>query len=155
MTLNREFIGRSHRMPEIYEGSREKIREFAIATGDTNPVYLDPEAAKACGHPDVIAPPTFAQMLPFRLGSWPLLDPEFGKNKLPVCVLRGQTTTYRRPIRPGDLLVLTTTVDDIHNVGGHEQFELTHEIATVDGELVCVVLNRVISRGTANPDGGR
>jgi acyl dehydratase len=37
-----------------------KIREFALAVGDHNPVYLDRAAARAAGHPAVPAPPTFS-----------------------------------------------------------------------------------------------
>ena len=39
------------------------IREFAEAVGDLNPLYLDPEAARAAGYPDAVAPPTFAMKL--------------------------------------------------------------------------------------------
>ena len=44
----------------------EKIREFAAALGDLNPAYRDREAAKALGHPDVVAPPTFPFVLTFQ-----------------------------------------------------------------------------------------
>jgi acyl dehydratase len=37
-----------------------KIREFALAVGDPDPVYLDPAAARAAGHHAVPAPPTFS-----------------------------------------------------------------------------------------------
>jgi acyl dehydratase len=155
MTLNRAFVGRSHRSDEAYEVSREKIREYAIATGDLHPAYLDPEAAKALGYPDVIAPPSFAVMLFFRFGCWPIYDPEFKEQVAPVCVHRGQRVVHRRSIRPGDLLVQTTTVDDVRDVGPHEQWTMTHEIATVDGEPVCTVVNTIISRGTAAGEAGR
>jgi len=35
------------------------VRAFAEAVGDLNPLYLDPEAARQAGYPNVIAPPTF------------------------------------------------------------------------------------------------
>lgn len=38
---------------------RGKVREFALAVGEDNPVLLDPEAARLHGFPDVLAPPTF------------------------------------------------------------------------------------------------
>lgn len=149
MTLNRDFVGRSHGPTGFYEVSREKIRDYAIATGDLNPVYLDPAAAQALGHPDVIAPPSFAVMLFFRFGGWPLYDPAFGKKAQPVCVHRAQRTVHTRPIRPGDRLVQTTTVNDMCDLGEHEQWVMTHEIDTEDGEHVCTVVNTIISRSTA------
>ncbi len=150
MVLNRDFIGRSHGPSPVYEVSREKIRDYAIATGDMHPAYLDPNAARQLGHADVIAPPSFAVMLFFRFGGWPLYDPEFGKKKEPVCVHRAQRTTHQRPIVAGDRLVQTTVVDDMVDLGRHEQWTMTHTIATEDGEHVCTVVNAIISRGTAN-----
>jgi acyl dehydratase len=38
---------------------RGKVREFALAIGEDNPVFFDVEAAKLSGFPDVVAPPTF------------------------------------------------------------------------------------------------
>ncbi|MDQ1696208.1 MAG: hypothetical protein QOJ03_1561, partial [Frankiaceae bacterium] len=67
MPINRDFIGREYPASETYEVSRELIRRFADAIGDSSPVYRDVEAAKALGHPDVIAPPTFLTVLGFRL----------------------------------------------------------------------------------------
>ena len=66
MALDQSFVGRSYPPTEPYEVGREKIREFAEAVGDPNPAYIDPEAAKALGHPDVIAPPTFVFAITFK-----------------------------------------------------------------------------------------
>lgn len=38
---------------------RSKIREFALAVGEDNPVLMEVEAAHAAGFPEIIAPPTF------------------------------------------------------------------------------------------------
>lgn len=149
MALNRAFTGRTSTPADVYQVSREKIREFALAAGDPHPAYLDPGAARALGYPDVIAPPAFATVLWFRFGGWPLFDPDFGKRKEPVMVLCGQHVVHHRPIRAGDLLVHTTTVGEIVDVGPHERFTCVHEITTVDGERVCTVTDTAFSRGTA------
>lgn len=41
------------------------IRKFAQAIGETNPIHVDPTAARAAGHPDVVAPPLFFQTMTF------------------------------------------------------------------------------------------
>jgi hypothetical protein len=38
---------------------RGKVREFALAVGEDNPVFFHTEEARRQGLPDVIAPPTF------------------------------------------------------------------------------------------------
>ncbi|MBA2273984.1 MAG: MaoC family dehydratase N-terminal domain-containing protein [Actinobacteria bacterium] len=39
---------------------RAKIREFALAVGEDNPIYFDAEAARMAGYSDIVAPPTFS-----------------------------------------------------------------------------------------------
>ncbi|KZM72444.1 FAS1-like dehydratase domain-containing protein [Nocardia terpenica] len=144
--FNRDFIGRTFGPVGPYEVSREKIRDYALATCDPNPIYLDRAAAEAAGHPDVIAPPSFPVMLFFRFGGWPLYDPEFGKKRLPICVHRAQSVRTLRPIHPGDLLLMTTEITDIREVGPHDQFDMTHTIIDTDTNGVAVVTNSILSR---------
>ena len=59
MALDQSFVGRTYPPTPAYEVGREKIREFADAIGDPNPVYRDPAVAQDLGHRDVLAPPTF------------------------------------------------------------------------------------------------
>ncbi len=96
MALNRDFIGRSFPPSEPYEVSRVKIREFADAIGDRNPIYRDQEAAKAAGYPDVIAPPTFPIVV--SLGNAYLADPELGLNY--AMVVHGEQR-FESPARSG------------------------------------------------------
>ncbi|TYB48661.1 MaoC family dehydratase N-terminal domain-containing protein [Actinomadura chibensis] len=144
MALNRDFIGRTFPPSEPYEVSRVKIREFADAIGDQNPVYRDQEAAKAAGHPDVIAPPTFPIVV--SLGDNGLADPELGLNY--AMVVHGeQRFEYTRPIRAGDVIVCTGTVTEIRSIGKNEKLVLETEIRTVEGELVCKSYNSIVERG--------
>jgi acyl dehydratase len=144
MPLNRDFIGRSFPPTEPYEVSRVKIREFANAIGDQNPIYRDREAAKAAGHPDVIAPPTFPIVI--SLGGDALMDPELGLNY--AMVVHGeQRFEYTRPIRAGDELVCSTTITEIKAIGNNEKIDLRTEIKTTEGELVCTAYNTIVERG--------
>ncbi len=75
MAINRDYIGREYRASATYEVGREHVRLFAEAIGDSNPAYTDPDAAKALGHPDCIAPPTFLTVLNFRFAlEGPIVD---------------------------------------------------------------------------------
>ena len=59
MPVNTKAIGKPYE-PVRYAVGREKIREYARAVGETNPVHLDVEAARAAGYADLVAPPMFA-----------------------------------------------------------------------------------------------
>ncbi|GAA0332797.1 MaoC family dehydratase N-terminal domain-containing protein [Actinoallomurus spadix] len=144
MALNRDFIGRAFPPSEPYEVTRLKIREFADAIGDLNPVYRDPEAAKAAGHPDVIAPPTFPIVI--SLTGAGLADPELGLNY--AMVVHGeQRFEYNRPLRAGDVVTAESTIAGIRSIGRNERLDLQTVITTVDGEHVCTSHNVIIERG--------
>jgi len=66
MGVNPGIAGRAYPPARVYEVGREKIAEFAAAVGSTDPAHLDPESARSLGHPDVVAPPTFAIILAQR-----------------------------------------------------------------------------------------
>lgn len=149
MPLNREFIGREYPATGVYEVAREKIRDFALAIGDPNPIYLDAEAARGAGHPDVIAPPTFLTVLGFRFaGDGPIADPSLGLNY--ALVVHGeQRFIAHRPVRAGDRLISTNVVDDIRDAGRNELILTRTEVTTEDGEPVATLHGTIVSRGTA------
>ena len=62
----------------VYAVCREKIREYAHATGETDPRHLDPDAARAAGYADVVAPPMFAAVYSMPAMGPALFDPEVG-----------------------------------------------------------------------------
>ncbi|MFD0904879.1 MaoC family dehydratase N-terminal domain-containing protein [Actinomadura sediminis] len=144
MALNRDFIGRSFPPSEPYEVSRVKIREFADAIGDPNPVYRDADAAKAAGHPDVIAPPTFPIVV--SLGNPGLADPDLNLNY--AMVVHGeQRFEYTRPIKAGDVVTCTSTITEIKSIGNNEKMVVETDVKTVEGELVCKTYNTIVERG--------
>ncbi|MCW2500012.1 MAG: MaoC-like dehydratase [Frankiales bacterium] len=148
MPLNRDFIGRSARSKEPFEVTRNDIRRFALAIGDPNPAYLDREAAKALGHPDVVAPPTFLITASTGdvAGSF-LADPALGLNY--ALVVHGEERfEFHRPVYAGDLLDSQTRIADIRDAGRNELMTLVTEV-TSNGEPVATVSNTIVSRGTA------
>ena len=149
MPLNRDFIGREYPASEPYEVSRELIRRFATAIGDANPAYTDVAAAKALGHPDVIAPPTFLTVLTFRYAmEGPVVDPALGLNY--ALVVHGeQKFVHHRPVRAGDVLKVTSSVADIRDAGRNELMTTKTSVMTVDGEPIADLFSSLVSRGTA------
>lgn len=149
MPLNTAFIGRSYGPTEVYEVSREKIRDFAVATGDLNPIYLSAQAAQAAGHADVIAPPTFLTVVGFRFpDTSPVVDPELGLD-YSLVVHGEQSFVLERPVVAGDRLVSTVVVDNVKTAGRNELIVLRMVITAEDGAPVATATMTVVSRGTA------
>ena len=144
--INASFAGRSYPPTPPYEVGREKIREFADAIGDQNPAYRDPEAARALGHPDVIAPPTFPFVLTFQASRRLIDDPELGIDYSRV-VHGEQRFAHTRPVRAGDVLTVTVTLESVKSAGGHDMVTSRSDVATVEGEHVVTAWSTLVVRG--------
>ena len=145
--VNPAVQGRQYPPTPPYEVGREKIREFAEATGP-QPANLDPLAARALGHPDVIAPPTFAVIVAQRCDAQLVLDPDSGIDYSRV-VHGEQRFVHHRPIVAGDELQVTLTVENIRVAAGNELITNKSEVKTVDGELVTTAYGVIVVRGGA------
>jgi acyl dehydratase len=148
MALNRDYLGRTFEAGEPYEVSRVKIAEFADAIGDPNPVYRDRAAARAAGHRDVIAPPTFAIVISMTGSGRAVADPGLGLNY--AMVVHGeQRFEYSRQILAGDVVTAQATISDIREAGRNVLLTTRTEIRTLDGEHVCTAHATLVERGGA------
>ena len=146
MALDQSFVGRSYPPSEPYEVGREKIREFARAVGDDNPAYLDPGAARALGHPDVIAPPTFVFAITYEAANKVVEDPKLGLDYSRM-VHGDQRFAYRRPVHAGDRLTVTSTIEGIKSIAGNEMLDIRGEVHDEAGELVVTAWTKLVVRG--------
>ena len=103
--------------PVEYEVGREKIREFAYAVGEDNPVYFDREAARSAGFRDVAAPPMFAVVYSSGAIGPVIFDPEVGINFMAM-VHGGQEFVWGEPVCSGDTISTTAEVKDISEKDG-------------------------------------
>ena len=154
MPLDPSFVGRTYPPSQPYEVGREKIREFADAIGDPDPAYRDAAAARALGHPDVVAPPTFPIVLSMTAAESLMFDPDLGLDYSRV-VHGEQRFTYSRPVRAGDRLVAVVKVESIRSVGGNDIISNSVEISTTEGEHVVTAFSTLVARGTAEGGDGR
>ena len=153
MTLNRDFVGREYPASAVYEVGREHIRAFAQAIGDDDPAYLDPDAARALGHRDVVAPPTFLTVLSYRFAmESPFVDPGLGLDFSRV-VHGEEHYEHHRPVVAGDRLRKTTRIDAIRDAGRNELIDLVTDVTDEAGEPVATIRSVVVSRGTAAQGG--
>ena len=103
--------------PLEYEVGKEKIREYAQAVGEDNPVYFDREAAKAAGFRDVPAPPMFAVVYAWGAVVPAGIDPELKLNVMNL--LHGsQEFVWGEPVCAGDTITTTIQIGDIWEKDG-------------------------------------
>ena len=146
MVLNPEFVGRVYPPSPSYVVGREKIREFALAIGDLNPACHDVEAARALGHADVVAPPTFAVVLAMKAATAAVKDPDLGLDYSRV-VHGEQRFSFVRPIVAGDELQVTVTIEALRTMAGNDMVTTRGDITTLAGEPVASATSLLISRG--------
>lgn len=125
IALNPDRIGHVYDT-YTYEVSREKMREYAEATGISDPIYqADPAEVPLEG---VVAPPTFAACFCLGRVSTIVADSELGAHW--NLVHGSQAFTYHRPIRGGDVVRCTPWIVDITNRRSMDL--LTYQIDCVD-----------------------
>lgn len=82
----------------------EKVREFAVAVGEDNPVFADEDAARQAGFPAIPAPPTFTTTQIFAVPR-DEREQRLGANLNYARVLHGeQEFTYKRLPVAGETL---------------------------------------------------
>jgi acyl dehydratase len=147
MAVNTESVGRSYE-PVTYAVGREKIREYAAAVGETNPLHLDVEAARAAGYDDVVAPPMFAVVYSSPAVTVAMFDPELGVDFARV-VHGAQEFVWGPLVVAGDEITTTATVKDISERGGMSFFVFEAVSDNQRGETVCTGTWTIIVRGAS------
>ena len=130
-----------------YAVGREKVREYARAVGESNPLYLDVEAARAAGYADVVAPPMFAVVYSSPAVSPAMFDPELGVDFARV-VHGAQELVWGPLVIAGDEVSTTTTVKDISERGGMKFFVFEAVSTNQRDETVCTGTWTIIVRGS-------
>ena len=126
MPITTEHVGRSYPSAPAYRVSLAKIAEFAAALGDANPAYFGRDA---------IAPPTFAAVIAAQ--AWGALfdDPDLGL-ALHRTMHTDQTFAFARPLRDGDDVVATLSIERVRNRGNLDMVTVVVDLA-VDGRTAC------------------
>jgi acyl dehydratase len=132
MPLDQSVTGRTFPATVPYDVSREKLVEFAAATGTT--------------YDGGAAPATFPIVVAFRAMTALMQDPTVGI-ELHRVVHGEQCFVYTRPVVAGDVLTATLTVDSLRQLGGADILATRSEIVDADGRPVCTALATLVHRG--------
>jgi acyl dehydratase len=145
MPVNTEAIGKTYE-PVTYAVGREKIREYAGAVGETNPLYHDLDAARAAGYADLVAPPMFVVVYASRAIVPAMFDPEVGLN-FAMMVHGAQEFRWDELVVAGDEITTTASVKDIADRGGMGFYVFETVSENQRGQPVCTGTWTQIVRG--------
>ena len=136
MPVDASLTGRSFPPTEPYVVSREKLAEFATATG----------GAAESGYDARTAPATFPIVVAFRAMTALMEDPSVGI-ALHRVVHGEQRFIYTRPVVAGDELSAELTVDSLRQIGGADIIGTRSEITDGEGRHVCTAYATLVHRG--------
>ncbi|MGW8397451.1 MaoC family dehydratase [Streptomyces lydicus] len=136
-----------------YALDRERIAAFAAALGDPHPAYIDPAAARALGHPDTVAPPTYLATLAAHaedqlLRGWDDFTTD-------GAVHRSQTLRHARPAHAGDTLHATVRLAGATTLADRRLLTLECAFHDADGLWVATTTSSLLCPAAAPRPGRR
>ena len=144
--LDRSLMNKKY-PPLTFDVEKQRLRFFAIATGQKDPVYFDESFAKQKGHPSLLAPPTFLTTVGNEQDN-PLqyiadLSIDIGK-----ILHAGQLYKYHQPIYAGDIITMESQIVDMYDKkNGALQFVEFESIYTnQDNVIVAESLSTLVVR---------
>jgi acyl dehydratase len=150
MAVDRAAIGRES-APVTLHIDAGRLRFFAKAISETDPIYTDLDAAKNAGHPNLPVPPTFLFGISLEVP-----DPFESFTELGIdlnTVLHGsQRFTYHALAYAGDDLTMRTRIADVYEKkNGLLEFLVQEStITNQDGTLIAVAENTVVIRNRSD-----
>jgi acyl dehydratase len=130
-----DAVGKTY-APVSYAVGREKIREYSRAVGETHPLHLDLDAARAAGHEDLVAPPMFVAVYTSEAISAALFDPEL-EIDFAHLLHAAQEFVWGPLVVAGDEITTETEVKDVSERGGVAFYAFETRSTNQRGELVC------------------
>jgi len=118
--------------PATFDVSADRIRRYAEAVHEDNPIYHDAQAARAAGFRDLVAPPMFAVVYSAPAMGPPIFE-TIGED-LPRMVHGGQEFVWGEPVCAGDTITTEATVKDVSEKDGKTFYVFESVSKNQDGE---------------------
>jgi acyl dehydratase len=146
MTLDRSVIGNTRPGGTLLI-TRSRLLLFAKATGQSDPVFVDVEAARAAGHPDLPVPPTFYMAVELEMPDPFAYLPELGID-LRAVLHGGQEFIYHAQAHAGDELSCSSVITDVYDKKGGALSFLVSEtpVTNQNGDKIVTLRNTLVVR---------
>jgi acyl dehydratase len=111
--IDKQHIGKIF-PPHTVEVEKGRLRFFAMATGESNPLYIDEAVAQAAGYQSLPVSPTFLFSLEMEKPEPFAWFTEVGLN-LSRILHGAQSFTYHAVACAGDMLTFSSYISDIYD----------------------------------------
>lgn len=142
----KDWIGKDYPAFTV-DVEKGRLRAFAQAIGENNPIHHDPEAAKKAGFASLVAPPTFAFTIIMDAGQSFNILAEMGIEKTRA-VHGEQHFTYHRPILAGDVISGRQRIVDMYDKKNGALWFIVADVSLANqrGEAVCDLRSVIVVR---------
>lgn len=128
---------------------RGRLQLFAKSIGQTDPLYVDVDVARAEGHPDLPVPPTFLFGIELERPN-PFGWVEDLGIHMPSVLHGSQSFDYRSMAYAGDVLTAVSTITDVYEKKGGA-LELIDRVTDItrDGRTIATLTQTLVVRNVA------
>jgi len=122
ISILKQNVGQEAIWTDEFEIENGMIKRFAIAIGDTNPLYCDEEFAASTAYGGIIAPPTL--LFEWNHHKHAVISPEFrksifkGLDRQPRLLRGANEFEFIQPVRPGDVIKSKSRIIDAYEKQG-------------------------------------
>ncbi|TAM09386.1 MAG: MaoC family dehydratase [Nevskiaceae bacterium] len=144
--IDKKWIGHELGASELVL-DRARLRFFAEAIGEDDPIYTDVDAARAAGYADLPAPPTF--LFAAELDSSTVFQMLETLGVPLDHILHGeQSFTYHQPACAGDTVTVKARIEDLYDKknGAMEFIVKASQAHNQRGELVVEMRSVIVYR---------
>jgi acyl dehydratase len=139
----RAMVGYHYRVDDYYEVGREKVREYAKAVQDLNPVHWNEDAAREYGYDGLIAPLTFISLVG-TLAQKKLLATIATGYDLSQMLQTDQVIEYYTPMQAGDRIVCDVSLDSFRQIVGRDMMVTKNIVSNQRNELVQITYTTLL-----------
>ena len=154
MSLGQNAIGKRYRYPDHYIVEREKIREYAIAVKNDDPLFREDRAARELGYNGLPAPLTFISVFGYKAVAaffeWVGIEIHDAQ-----VVQVDQALKFFAPITVGDRLHCDVEIESIRRAHGTDIIMTKQTITNEAGDVVQETYTTLAGRADEGEEGFR